>query len=514
VVLGGEKKNMISFISWYCICSYSLIVLCNFFTPITMSVGITCLVLSLLCALLFARKEPLSIESVYTREVNSIGLFLVLALAVLFVLLQRPSIDTDASVYHMPLARLMNHSFWYPGIGLMSSHMAFANGSSVLTSAFTSFGIQGVEHVPNIMIWVLLGMATYVFSRKKNLPVIIASIMAVCFLLTPDMFWRMNNLGTDLPCACFILLALLFFSEKKWDDALLMAAFAGTFKPMGLLSAGFIFVVVLWNNRSTIPVLFKTKCLIAYLLIALNITRMFVATGNPLFPMIPLKLVPWGASLSMQENLIRAIRVYALPIRSITTIIPFFVNFVLSPSMVKSSYWFSPLFGLVSLGAAMCFIKERVAKKPFNIHILVISLLIAFLLSTWFMGSPLFRFIAGVLMYLLVEFFAYVYDVICNRALKGLFIGVLCLVVGLFAFNVYQHFKNNIVPFIKEPGTRQHMPYKREDAYTIVTLPDGFTYTRSDWGYCGYFSPPPYFHAWSMESEEEIIARYRKWNKV
>ena len=159
--------------------------------------------------------------------------------AAFVLIVRRPTLDSDALVYRLPLSLLMNESRWFPGIGRLSPLYAYPNGDSVIASALTTFGVHGLETVFNLLAWLMLGIVSSAFLLRHGVGLSLSLAVAAVFLLTPAMFWQSYNMGSDLPCSLFILLSLISLAERHPHEAVLYAALSAVFKPLGLVALVF-----------------------------------------------------------------------------------------------------------------------------------------------------------------------------------------------------------------------------------------------------------------------------------
>src|SRR5882724_5326384 len=111
---------------------YFWTVMVNFIHPISKRVAVLVFLVSATATILLGMFRPLQFlrsrrQNNGTSNVLLFGFFA----ACLILGSYHPTRDTDAHVYHLPLALLMNASRWYPGIVRLSTHFGFPNGNSV-----------------------------------------------------------------------------------------------------------------------------------------------------------------------------------------------------------------------------------------------------------------------------------------------------------------------------------------------------------------------------------------------
>ena len=210
-------RTTFKFLVFFMATVYVLVAGVNFSCPITQNVSFIIGLLSLILAIWKARSIHFKTFGEYNEiyAVYFLGLFL--ALGIVTVL--KSSIFIDTHIYHLPLSLLMNKSIWFPGIGKISHHMAFANGTSVLSSIFTSTNIVGFENIINYLSWVMLGMGTFLYLIKQSINKYLSLFLSLVFMFSGDFFFQSYNMGTDLPCAMFMLFGLLAIKDKNYSES-------------------------------------------------------------------------------------------------------------------------------------------------------------------------------------------------------------------------------------------------------------------------------------------------------
>ena len=514
--LYGILKAIILFLTWL----YMYVALLNFFFP--MKPLISQVILFLVAVTVFLTFKKVELDVFRNRNSSSsMKRFMILILCFLsalwiLIVIFRPTMDTDANVYHLPLSILMNHSVWYPGIVKLSTHFGFPNGNSVLASVFTSSGIIGFENIPNLFLWITLGIGVYIYLIKKGLSLFLSFFVPFVFLLTPVIFWQSYNMGTDLPSACFLLFGLLAFSDKKLEDSMLFFSLASVFKPLGmvafLLTAAYI-VFLRVSGRKKVDLL-KPKIVLSFVLFFVYLVRMFIGTGNPFYPVLPLNFASWGISPAVQRELLSAsIRFYSGVERTLLGTFVFTKDFFLFPNRVGSSYWFIPFFLVCFILSSYVFIKHRQYKKV-DIHYGYLSFLIVCLAIIWFIGSPLFRFIAGLLIFINIKSFISLYRFRVGKLHMLIVYTFLFITLGAYIYNTGEHIKDDVVPLIhpSSEARESKLPFDKKIFSTIETE-DGFTYSVSDSTFCGRVKPPC-INLYSIGDKDELIKEYRKYNRL
>ena len=135
----------------------------------------------------------------------------------------------------------------------------------------------------------------------------------------------------------------------------------------------------------------------------------------------------------------------------------------------------------------------------------------------WIAYSPLFRFILGVLIFINLQLFIFLYNK-STRILRSISIAVLCGVLLIFSFNVYEKLTTTIFPLINASPKKieQAMPWYEKEVATVFTTEqtdDGFIYSKSTTNFCQRMTPPCISRR-SVADEKELIQAYRKYNKL
>ena len=479
----------------------------NFFHPVTKIISIIIIFLSITLSFITANFIPLNTfilpDKIKRIPKIWVGITSFLLLVWFFVVIFRPTIDTDANIYHLPLSILMNHSVWYIGIGKLCHHFGFPNGNSALASIFTSFGISGFENIPNLIIWLIFGVGIFSYLIKKKINLFISFSVSLLFLFTPVLFWQSYNMGTDLPCACFLLFGLLALSDKHFEDASLFLSLSAVFKTLGIVAFGLFIPYMLVIYRREKVNLLHPKFLLSFILFAVFLIRIFIATGNPIYPVLSLNFVSWGISLDIQNGVIHGLKHYSEVQRTLGGFFIFIKDFLFFPHHFKSSYWFSPFLLACLLPFLYLGIKNKYYRR-LNLHSMYLFSLISILLLIWFIGSPLFRFIAGILIFITLKLFIFIVRFELPKLCSGIIYASLFITLSLFSFNIGKHISSESI----EPL----LPFDKK-IFSIVEKEDGFAYSKSSSTYCGRILPPC-INSYSVGSEEELVREYRKYNKL
>lgn len=511
-------KTIIFFFTWL----YVYVALLNFFFPIRPIISQIVIFLTAVTVFLTFKKVELDVfhNGNTSSSTNKFTIFILYFLSALWivVVILRPTIDTDANVYHLPLSILMNHSVWYPGIVKLSTHFGFPNGNSVLASVFTSSGIIGFENIPNIFLWITLGIGIYIYLIKKRVSLFLPFVIPFVFLLTPAIFWQSYNMGTDLPSACFLLFGLLALSDKKREDSMLFFSLASVFKPLSLIAFLLTTVYIASlriSGRKSVDLL-NPKIILSFVLFFIYLVRIFIGTGNPFYPVLPLNFASWGISPEVQKGLLSAsIRFYSGVKRTLPGTFVFIKDFLLFPHRVRSCRWFTPFFLTCFISSLYVFIKYRQYKK-INLHYGYLFFLVVCLTVIWFIGSPLFRFIAGLLIFINIKSFItlYRFRFRVGKLCMLILYASLFIILGPYIYNAGKHIKDDVFPLIhpSSEARESKLPFNKEIISTIETE-DGFRYSKSDSTFCGRVKPPC-ISLHSIGDEDELIKEYRKYNRL
>lgn len=508
---------IVNLIIYNIIFTYLFTVSIIFFHPITRSISVGIILISLALSFISAFFLPLSIfiSGQREREIPKVwaGVTFVLFVIWFFICLHRPTIDTDANVYHLPLSLLMNNSVWYPGIGKLSTVFSYPNGSSVLATVFTSFKMVGFENIPNLIIWIMLGMGIFIYLASKKVSLFIAFLVTILLVFTPVLFWQSYNMGTDLPTACFILFGFLALSDKKFEDSILFFSLSAVFKTLGLVALLFMLPYILFlkfRKKEKIN-LMQPKIILATFIFMLYLARMIIATGNPLYPAVCLKIAPWGISEDVQKRMIMNIKTYSGVHMNFQGFFLFLKDFLFFPHRIKGEFWFWPFTAGCLIVFSYLFLKGRVNRR-IDLNSGFIIFLICCLFGIWFIGSPLFRFIAGAFMFITLKLF-----IVCSRKYlpklcRNLLYSSLVLTLSLFLFNAIVHIKQDALPLAHILRDASRDLRGGEKTVLQVQTQDGFLYYRATMRYCGR-SPVPCLSAYADGEEEQLIQEFRKCNK-
>lgn len=508
---------------WFVVFAYLFIAVVNFFSPIIPLIAFIIIVVSGLAA--FSASQSRFFDT-FKADYNTAELeknapfwfFISIAAVSLvwfLIVIFRSTLDTDANVYHLPLALLMNKSIWYPGIGKLCSLFGLPNGNSVLASVFTVTGVAGFENIPNLMIWFIFGAGIFAYLRLRGVPIVAAGLAVSALIFSPDFFWQSYNMGTDLPQACFLVFGFFAFSRDCLEEAFLFFALAAIFKPLGLVMFGMVFVWAVIRF-----VVFRKPCDLAHPalrwsvgLILVFLTRMFVATGNPVYPIGAFKFVSWGINPPDQKALSYVFSIYSGLNRTLGGYAEFIKYFFYAPHRFNSEYWFSPFFIISCVLSGYYFIKDREYKKiSLNTKAVLASLSVAIVI--WLYFSPLFRFIAGVFVFSTVIMFCSIYLPSRGRMARAIMMFFVAVTIGLFAINIIKHIKKDVIGVVAVPAvvTERFLPFS-QSIFSPVILPDGFKYWRSSSNYSGRM-PSPCISRYSIGSADDLVKEYRRYNNL
>jgi hypothetical protein len=514
---------LFNFLVYLIVYSFLLAATANFFVPIALPVAAFLLVIASLVSTWSALFIPLHTFWLSPQTVaitkKSFYICIIAFLAWGAVAIYRPTTESDATGYHLPLSLLMNKSVWYPGISKLSSHFGFPNGTSVVASLFTSVGILSLENIPNLILWAVLGMGTFLFLVKKQIAPRLACSVALVTLLSPDMFWQSYNMGTDLPCACFLAFGLVALAEDNVGDSYLFLALSAAFKTIGLLALviGLPYLLFRWLQRKTGPNGVELKVILGTLIVGLSLLRTYIATGNPVYPSLALDLAPWGISSELQRTIIaRDLTSYSGVEYTPAGILFFVTSLFVFPHKFQSSHWFSPLFLAAFALSLYAFLREKHYQRLDGPTLYVTGLL-ALLSLAWFLYSPLVRFILGALIFVTLKQLIFIHSFNGFAVGRVLVRGSILITLGLFVFNVARHVYEDVVPVIKRSPAAldKFMPWVTIDStkYILQYTSDGFPYSKSATMLCHKMEPPCISRR-SLAGDDFLIAQFRKHNKM
>jgi hypothetical protein len=514
---------LLSFLIYFITSTFILTSIANFFIPVTRFISLLILFSSILSSSFGAFFIPLNIflSGHSLRKLPKIPLWLFFFAMIIWavVAIYRPTTESDATGYHLPIALLMNYSVWYPGIGQLSSTFGFPNGTSVLASIFTSFDILSLENIPNLLIWFILGMG--IFSiLVHNISTTFSFLLTLMFIFSPDFFWQSYNMATDLPCACFLFFGLIALSEDSIEDSFLFLALSAVFKTIGVLAfslaSPYLFFCFIKRQKSISPL--HPKIVMSILLFLLSILRVYIATGNPIYPSLALNLASWGISSDIQYNFIKSELIsYSGVDFTPFGLIMFLIYLFILPHKFNSSYWFSPFF-VITLVASIHVCLSTQRYKLINLRHLYSSFILISLLLAWFLYSPLFRFIIGLFLFVNIKLLIFTYKSKMYNSYKPIIMASLCITLALFMVNAVRHIYQDVIPIIDESpqAIDKYMPWvKGSDSgkFTVKYTEDGFMYSKSTTQYCQKMRPPC-VSARSLENEDILIKEFRKYNNM
>jgi len=514
----------------------------NFFFPVDRIVSIACLMAAAFGAawdktrLGFNRVVVQETSVVFFPKIGAIGISIGLLLFVVWAVLviNRPSLDVDAHVYRLPLALLMNQSIWYPGIGKLNHHFGFPNGDSVLASVFTGFGINGFENIPNLLIWITFGLGVLLYAFQKGLTVFPAGLLVLLSLFTPDVFWQSYNMGSDLPHTCFLFFGLVALWDHKIDEAGAFFAIGAVMKNLAFIAFFLLVIYVVLKYGTSRFVTHGTKVIwgVSFVLIVLTAARSFAATGNPIYPLAAVNWASWGIPEAIQQVRLEILRGYTGIQRTVLGGFVFLKNLFFSPAKVNSGVWFSA--AMMVYGIAACIIKLRGVMKrstcfqyPKGLQVLserkFAAIMILILLGCWAYGSPIFRFAAGIFLFITVQCFVSIFlhlkchapvTSIYRKGVLAVLYAPLLIYCAAFAYNSVRHVQKDVIPYyLNQRNVIDLLPYD-SDVFEVVQTEDGFRYTRSTSNYsAGRGWPIPTVSEYSVGDEAGLVHAYRLYNR-
>jgi len=370
----------------------------------------------------------------------------------------------DTHVYHLPGALLMNKSVWFPGIGHISHHMAFPNASSVISSLFTSTGIVGIENLIGYLTWIFLGVGVFLYLSRYISKKLSLCVMGI-FLLSGNIYFQMCNMGTDLPCVTFMLFGLLAVKEKKLPESLLFLALSAGFKPLGLVAFGLVFFYSLVARSFRV----NRWSVLALVVVGVTFLRTYLATGNPFYPLIRVCWADWGFSVDTQERIVNgSLLRYSGVERTVTGAWNLLIALFVAPIKYKSADWFSTFFLVLAIPYLwVC--------KGFKKFLAFRNALIIILFSVWFVGSPLIRFVEGLLMYMTIQMVIQLSQVKLHKFVKGAIAASMVFTFLYFMDSIY--WQSSRIPAFSV--TRVEYPLKTPDGRVIFSEIKSTTCGRS-----------------------------------
>jgi hypothetical protein len=515
---------LLGFLIYFVAYTFLFTTIANFFFPVTQFIAALILSSSIILSLWSSLLIPFSTFSSGYRSYKfpKIPLCLVFFAVIIWAVMAvyRPTTESDAIGYHLPLSLLMNYSVWYPGIGKLSLTFGFPNGTSVLASVFTTFGILSFENIPNLIIWLILGIGIFLVLIKNRISPLLSFFIALMYVFSPDMFWQSYNMGTDLPCACFLLFGLIALSEDNIEDGYFFLSLSATFKTIGTLAflLALPYLAIYYLKRKKKISFLHPKLILSILIFFFSIARVYIATGNPVYPSWPLNLASWGISSDMQYDIIKRDLIYYSGVELTPAgFFRFILYLFLLPHKFNSSYWFFPFF-LASFSASMRTFLSEPYYKFINLRDSYLLALVMLLLLAWLFYSPLFRFIAGVFMFVNIKLFIFTYKSKISYIYKYIILASLFITLTLFMFNAARHIYQNVIPVINgsPEAIDKFMPWVRgvdSEKFTVKYTDDGFAYSKSTTLYCQKMRPPC-ISIRSLENEDILVKEFRKYNKM
>lgn len=489
----------------------------NFFHPVTAPAAAFLSAASVVSAVYLSKRRPFRLFAMQPKRRPPFRTLLLLAIFATvwgLAVALRPTTGIDANVYHLPVALFMNHSRWYPGVAFIASHYGKANGTAILASLSTAFGRPGLENIPCVVVWYTYGAGMYAYLRRRNVGQTLAAGVVGTILLSPYLFYEAYNMGTDLPAVCFLTFGLLAFSEMLLGESVIFFAMAAVFKPLGIVALAFVgayCILLLFGKKAVLRSLVDFRVLLALFTAVLIRIRVCLATGNPLYPFVIVAPFAWGLPASVQAKIVAQIRSYSHVSRSLRAMPRFLLDFTLRPKAINSSPWFVPLFAACTAGWAWLRAKKE-CKPRIAAHGVAVGLLCALLVVVWWVGSPIFRFIAGVLAFAVLIGTVAVAQQGTPRIIRRLLYGAMLLTIAAFSFNAARRFWQIGIPLINADGETfyAYVPFK-PSCFTEHVTDDGFVYTRSCSTWC-YRSRPPCINTLTIGPEEDVISAFRRYN--
>jgi hypothetical protein len=267
----------------------------------------------------------------------------------------------------------------------------------------------------------------------------------------------------------------------------------------------------------------KPKVVIAILLIGISVLRIYIATGNPVYPAWPVDLADWGISSDIQQKLINGtdaqtgpgLRQYVGVQRSLLGYVIFALSFVFVPHRVKSSYWFSPFLISSFIVGIYYFVKDKYYHS-LSVNAWYLVAMLQVLLFVWLFYSPLFRFAAGVFIFITLKLYVFCQTHTRSWRPRLFLSSAVGLTLGFFTLNVARHVNHNIIAVLRHTpeAVTEWMPWEGadRDKFTTNYTADGFRYSRADAMYCQRMLPPC-ISMRSLADAATLIHEYRKYNR-
>jgi hypothetical protein len=227
-----------------------------------------------------------------------VAAYLAFFAVLLFVQAIAPEIQYDALNYHLAVPRIyLQHHRLVATPWIMQSWLAGGADMNYLIAMLLAN--QTAAKLYNLAFLALTAAGVYVFARR-HLPPASPLIAAALVVTTPLLAWEGTTTYTDLPSACFCLLALV--AAARWLEgrapawlvvAGLLAGFAISAKLIaGLLVAPLAVVVLVASlARSGVPLRGRLAPVLAFATptcaaaLPWPLVR-YLQTGNPVFPLL------------------------------------------------------------------------------------------------------------------------------------------------------------------------------------------------------------------------------------
>jgi dolichyl-phosphate-mannose-protein mannosyltransferase len=213
------------------------------------------------------------------------GLVLLLATVPSFLLALYPPVGFDATMYHLPFARL----FAERGALVFADTLRFPVFPQLGEMPFTAALLLSDDVAAQLTQWLALAVTTIALaSLTRELENAYAAILAAALWIgNPLALYLGGNAYIDSSLAMYVTLAFAAWHRWRRDEHLGWAMLAGAFagcaaatKYHGLFFIAVLFAAFVWRNRRAAALFALTAILLA----APWYARIASATGNPLFP--------------------------------------------------------------------------------------------------------------------------------------------------------------------------------------------------------------------------------------
>lgn len=205
---------------------------------------------------------------------------LIVATLPAFVLALYPPTGYDATMYHLPFARL----FAETGRLAFADTLRFPVFPQLSEVLFSGAMLIADDVTAQLTQWLALAVTTAAIAELAEKRALLATAL---WIGTPLALYLGGNAYIDCTLAMFVTLAFAAYLQWRRTDAWIWAVLAGAFagfaastKYHGLYFLGVLVAAVMWRNRRAAAAF----ALAAALLAAPWYARIWAATGNPLFP--------------------------------------------------------------------------------------------------------------------------------------------------------------------------------------------------------------------------------------